>query len=70
MIVGVGEQQRVGQAGLGHPVAAGVRDPLDDSVDPQAPKVVGHLPGGDVLGVLAQEGRDEFAQITVGESMG
>ena len=33
-------------------------------------EVVGHLPGADVLGRGAEQGRDQGAQLTVGESVG
>ena len=70
VVVGVGEQQRVVQAGVGDLVAAGVRDAGDEAVFAEAAQVVGHLPGGDVLGALAEEGRDEGAQLAVGEAAG
>ena len=70
VVVGVGEQQRVLQPGVGDGVAAGAGDAFDESVGAQAPQVVGHLAGGDVLGSFAEEGRDEGAQVTVGESVG
>ncbi len=35
----------------------------------QAPQVVGHLAGGDVLGAGAEQGRDQGAQVTVGEAV-
>ena len=68
--MGVGEEQEVGQAGVGDLVAAGVWDSFDDSVHAKAAQVVGHLSGGGVLVVLAQEGRDERAEVTVGEAVG
>ena len=50
-------------------VAAAAGDAFDESVDTQAPQVVSHLPGGDVLEAFAEEGRSEGAQLTVGESV-
>ena len=58
------------QSGVGDLVAAGVRDAVDEPVFAQAAQVVGHLPAGDVLGVLAEQGRDEGAQFAVGEAVG
>ena len=55
--MGVGEQQRVVQAGVGDLVAAGVRDAGDEAVFAEAAQVVSHFPGGDVLGIGAEEGR-------------
>ena len=69
VVVGVGEQQRVLQPGVGDGVAAGAGDAFDEAVGAQAPQVVGHLAGGDVLGSFAEQGRDEGAQVTVGESV-
>src|SRR6516165_8237293 len=63
VVMGVGEQQRVVQAGVGDLVAAGVRDAGDQAVFAQAAQVVRHFPGGDVLGRLAGEGRDQGAQL-------
>jgi len=68
--VGVGEQQGVLQAGVGDLVAAGVGDAGDEPVGAQAAQVVGHLRGGDVLAGGGEEGRDQGAQVTVGESVG
>ena len=67
VVVGVGEQQGVLEADVGDLVAAGFRDALDEAVGAEASQVVGHLPGGDVLGCLSEEGRDQDAQVTVGE---
>ena len=69
VVVDVGEQQRVLQPGVGYAVALAAGDAFDESVDTQAPQVVGHLAGGDVLESFAEEGRGEGAQLTVGESM-
>jgi len=68
--VGVGEQQGLVQPGVGDLVAAGVRDAGDQAVLAEAAQVIGHLPGGDVLGGLAEEGRDEGAQLAAGEAAG
>ena len=70
MVVGVGEQQRLPEPGVGDLVAAGVWDASDEPVGTQMAQVVGHLPGGDVLGRGAEQGRDQGAQLTVGESVG
>ena len=51
-------------------VAVGVRDALDEAVHAQPPQVVAHLPAGDGLGRLAEELRDEGAQVAVGETVG
>ena len=67
--MGVGEQQRVLQPVVGDAVAAAAGDAFDESVGAQAPQVVGHLAGGDVLGSFAEEGRGEGAQFTGGESV-
>ena len=56
VVVCVGEQQRVVQSGVGDLVAAGVRDPGDEPVFAEAAQVVGHLAGGDVLGVVPRRG--------------
>ena len=69
MVVGVGEQQRAGQAGVGDLVAAGPGHPVDEPVGVEPPQVVGHHPGGDVLGCLAEQGRNQGAQVTVGEAV-
>src|SRR5215213_6044486 len=50
VVVGVGEQQCVLEPGVGDLVAAGAGDACDETVRAQPPQVVGHLPGGDVLG--------------------
>ena len=55
MVVRVGEEQGVVQSGVGDLVAAGVRDAGDEVVFAEAAQVVSHLPGGDVLGGLAEE---------------
>src|SRR5579863_1156843 len=70
VVVSAGEQQRVVQAGVGDLVAAGVRDAGDEAVFTEAAQVVRHFPGGDVLGGFAEEGRDEGAQLAVGEAAG
>ena len=70
MVVGVGEEQGVLEPGVGDLVAAGMGDAVDEPVRAQPPQVVGHLPGGDVLGRGAEEGRDQGAQVTVGEPVG
>ena len=70
VVVRVGEQQRVVQSGVGDLVAAGVRDAGDEPVFAEAAQVVGHLAGGDVLGRGAEEGRDQGAQLAVGEAAG
>ena len=70
VVVGVGEQQRVLQPGAGDGVAAAAGDAFDEAVGAQAAQVVGHLPGGDVFGGRAEQGRDEGAQLTVGEPVG
>ena len=57
-------------AGGGEPVAVGAGDAFDDTVGAQAPQVVGHLPGGDGLGRSAEQGREQGAQVAVGESAG
>ena len=67
VVVGVGEQQRVLQPGVGDGVAAGAGDAFDEAVGAQAAQVVGHLAGGDVFGGRAEQGRDQGAQVTVGE---
>jgi len=59
VVVGVGEQQRLPEAGVGDLVAAGAWDARDEPVGTQTAQVVGHFPGGDVLGCLSEEGRDE-----------
>jgi hypothetical protein len=69
VVVGVGEQQRVLQPGVGDTVSAAAGDAFDEPVGAQAPQVVGHLAGGDVLESFAEEGRGEGAQLTVGESV-
>ena len=68
--MGVGEQQRLLQPGVGDLVAAGAWDAGDEPVGTQAPQVVGHLPGGDVLEAGAEEGSDQGSQVTVGEPVG
>jgi hypothetical protein len=70
MIVSVGEEQGVLQPGVGDLVAAAVGNPMDEAVRAQPPRVVGHLPGGDVLGRRAEEECDEGAQVTIGEPVG
>jgi hypothetical protein len=70
VVVGVSEEQGVLHSGVGDLVAAGVGDAGDQSVSAQAPQVVGPVPGGDVLGGDTEEGRDEGAQLTVGEPVG
>ena len=70
VVVGVGEQQGFVESGVGDLVAAGFRDAGDEAVFAEAAQVVGHLPGGDVLGRLAEEGRDQGAQLAVGEPAG
>ena len=69
VVVDVGEQQRVLQPGVGDVVALAAGDAFDESVDAQAPQVVGHLAGGDVFGGGAEQGRNQGAQLTVGESV-
>jgi len=56
-------------SGVGDLVAARAWDARDEPVGAQAAQVVGHFPGGDVLGSVAEEGRDQGAQLTVGESV-
>ena len=68
--MGVGEQQGFVQAGVGDLVAACLGDALDEPVFAEAAQVVSHLPGSDVLGCLAEEGRDQGAQLAVGEPAG
>ena len=65
-----GEEQRVREAGVGDLVAEGVRDAFDEPVQAQAAQVVGHLPGGHGLGGHAEEGRQDGAQVAVGEAAG
>ena len=65
--MGVGEQQRVAEPGVGDLVAAGAGDTGDEPVGAESAQVVGHLPGGDVLGRGAEQGRDQCAQLAVGE---
>jgi len=67
--VGVGEQQCLGEAGVGDLVAAGAGDAGDEPVRAEPAQVVGHLSGGDVLGRGAEQGCDQGAQLTVGESV-
>src|SRR5262249_41625870 len=59
-----------GGGGVGRAVGAGVGDAGEQSVLAEASQVVGHFSGGDVLGGDTEEGRDEGAQVTVGEPMG
>ena len=70
VVVGVGGQQGVLEAEVGDVVAAGAGQALDEPVGTQPAQVVGHLPGGDVLGRGAEERRDQGAQLTVGEAVG
>ena len=70
MVVGVGEQQRLGEPGVGDLVAAGTGNARDEPVGTESSQVVGHLPGRDVLGRGAEQGRDKGAQLTVGEPVG
>src|ERR1019366_10466237 len=70
VVVRVGEEQRVLEYGVGDLVAAAAVDALDEPVFAEAAQVVRHLPGGDVLGFLAEEGRDLGAQFAVGKPAG
>ena len=64
-----GKEHRLGEPGTGDLVAVGVRDTLYEAVHAQPPQVIAHLPAGDGLGGLAEELRDEGAQVAVGETV-
>jgi hypothetical protein len=56
VVVGVSEQHGLVEPGVGDVVAAGSGDAADEAVVAEAAQVVGHLPGGDVLGVVPRRG--------------
>ena len=69
-IVKPGQKHRLSEPGAGDLVAVDVRNAFYEAVRAQPPQVITHLPAGDGLGGLAEELRDERAQVAVGETMG
>jgi len=62
-----GEEQGDAQAEVGQSVTLCAGDALDDLMQSQASQVVGHLPGGESAGRLAEEGGGAVAQMAVRE---
>lgn len=65
---GSGEEEGGAQAGRRDAVPVGAREPLDEAVHAQAPEVVCHAARGDLAGIDAQQGREVFAHVAVGEA--
>lgn len=54
-VVGAGEEKGMVQPGVGDLIAVGVGDAGDQPVLTQAPQVVGHAPGGGLIGWAAEK---------------
>src|SRR5271157_5739913 len=67
-VIDSGEEQGDAQAEVGEPVTVCAGDALDDLVQSEAAEMIGHLPGGQSAGGLAEQGGEALAQMAVGES--
>ena len=65
--IGTGEKQRCPEAEVGDLVAMTSGEAVDQTVETQASKVIGHLPGAYLA---AEQGAHLLTQVAVGEASG
>ena len=65
-----GQEHRGVQPVVGNRVSVGVRYAGDEAAGAQSSQVIGHLPGGELVGRDGQQVGDDGAQIVVGEPVG
>ena len=68
--VGASEEERGAASVRGELVAVGPWEPLDQAVEAESAEVVGHPARGELAGSEAQQWREQFAQVAVGEPRG
>ena len=66
--LGASVEQGDPQTVVGDGVTVGMRDALDETAQPEAPKVVSHASGGQLAGRDAQEWSEKLPEIAVGKT--